>query len=71
MKHLKRLVERYGDLLEENRRLKRENRVLKEKVDALEDDLLLCRKEIRYIKEIKEKALRRLERVIDQIDKLR
>ena len=68
LKNLKKLVESYELLLEENRKLRQENEVLRQSLNDLENELLLCRREIKYIKELRDRALKKLEKLIQQVE---
>lgn len=68
LKNLKQALDLLPQLMEEVNSLKKENEALKKHLEDIENQYLLCKKELRYVRDLKNRALKKLEKVLNLVD---
>ena len=70
LKDIKTLIDKFSQLLEKYEELQEECEQLKKRISDIENDRAKCLSELNHIREIKDKAIKKVEKVLSLIDEV-
>ena len=68
LKNLRKLLTYVEELVARLESLESENKVLHNRLDSAEEELATCKKELKYIRELRDRALKKIDRLLEQLE---